>query len=238
MIRMSIEQIEEISLDVAKESIKEKRVIPDWTQMTERQLWIELVGCILGSRVPFDHAKSALDRLVQLDLINSQEIMKKPKSIEIKISKELSKPIFKPIKINGEGRKFRYPNIRANQICRCAISIYSNGHSFKNLLKTKSDRSARAWLSQNCPGVGQKQASLFLRNVSHSQQLAIIDTHVLKFMREKELIEKYGNFNLKTQYSSLESTFIQYAKGVNINPGTLDLAIWAVMSQVEVGGAR
>lgn len=239
MIKFSIDQIEDITIDVVKESAQSRSNIPDWKKLSEREIWIELVGCILGSRVSYDHALSALKRLIQTDLVDQRAIIKNPSLMEKKISMELSRSIYKPLKKNGTGRKFRYPNIRARHICQSALAIYSNGNTLKKFLKHKTDVILRDWISNNCSGIGPKQASLFLRNIGYSQRLAIIDSHVLKFMIEKELIHKpIRNISTSSNYIELENTFVKYADNIGIQPGTLDLAIWAVMSQTEIGGIR
>jgi len=235
----SINQIEEITINVVKESTMTKSRIPDWKKMNEQAVWVELVGCILGSRVPYENAISALHRLVETDLIDPNKILKNSVSAEKKISIELSKPIYRPIKIDGEGRKYRYPNIRARNICECAITLYSDGNNIKSLLKKTNDKYIRDWISSNCAGVGPKQASLFLRNIGYSQKLAIIDSHVLRYMIKKELIPESTHYNInRSQYYHLENTFVEYAETLGIQPGTLDLAIWAVMSQTSIGGAE
>lgn len=236
MIKMGINQIEEIAIDIANVNINKKKNPLRWKYLSEWKLWTELVSCILGSQVPFEHACSALDRLIRMSLITPKMIIRNPSLNEKKISRELTKPIYKPYRKNGCGRRYRYPNMRASQICQSAIALYSNGTSLKKILKMNSDRAVRNWLVENCYGIGPKQASLFLRNIEYTLELAIIDSHVLEFMREKELIDQQlRSINSRHQYDQLENVFIEYANEVRIRPGTLDRAIWAVMSQVKVG---
>ena len=42
---------------------------PSWARMTEDDLWRELVACILGSRVLFEIAHSALERITKRRLL-------------------------------------------------------------------------------------------------------------------------------------------------------------------------
>ena len=238
-IGFSINQIEEITINVVKESTMSESRIPDWKKMDEHVIWVELVGCILGSRVPYENAISALNRLVETNLIDPNKIIKNLISAEKKIAIELSKPIYRPIKIDGKGRKYRYPNIRAKNICECANTLYSYDNNIKSLLENTNYKHIRDWISTNCAGVGPKQASLFLRNIGYSQKLAIIDSHVLRYMMKKELIPKNSHYNInRSQYYQLENTFVEYAETLGIQPGTLDLAIWAVMSQTNIGGVK
>lgn len=237
MKRISISSAEEVVLQISKEIEDYSYPTMNWRDLTEQQIWMELVSCILGSQVSYEHANSALKHLSCSGLLNIQNLIKEPSKFEKKISEELSKPLYDPLRRNGMGRKYRYPNAKAKQICQTAVKIYSNKYSLHRLLQeSKSDADARRGIMNNCAGIGPKQASLFLRNLGYSSSLAIIDSQVLKFMRKKGIaVNNPGYIRHQSEYFDLERRFLQYAQEVNVNPGDLDMAIWTVMRMADVG---
>jgi len=82
----------------------------------------------------------------------------------------------------------------------------------------------------NMDGVGPKQASMFLRNVAVSYDLAIVDRHVCRYMHLIGLVE--GDLRVATirEYEESEAKLRVYATTAMSCPlGVLDWAIWIVM---------
>ena len=84
-------------------------------------------------------------------------------------------------------------------------------------------------------GLGQKEASHFLRNVGYGSRLAILDVHVLTLMRELgllpgKLVATDGTVkrpaNLE-QYREVERILEDWAGKVGIPMDALDLALWS-----------
>ena len=46
----------------------------------------------------------------------------------------------------------------------------------------------REWLVKNVKGLGYKEASHFLRNIGKSEDLAILDRHILKNLQDLKVI--------------------------------------------------
>ena len=80
------------------------------------------------------------------------------------------------------------------------------------------------------PGIGPKQASLFLRNVSYTCDLAILDIHVLRYMT---WIEAVPNVSLPprslNEYEHIEEGFRRHAVELGVPVGSLDLAVWVTV---------
>jgi N-glycosylase/DNA lyase len=77
-------------------------------------------------------------------------------------------------------------------------------------------------------GMGPKQTSLFLRNVGWSWDVAILDVHVLSYMRLSRLASENSVATL-TAYERLEDRLRAYALGRGEPLGRLDFAVWVVM---------
>ena len=73
-------------------------------------------------------------------------------------------------------------------------------------------------------GFGYKEASHFLRNIGHDN-LAILDRHVLRFLRENKLIGEVKNLTSK-RYEEIERIVIDFARDLNLKPSALDLYIF------------
>jgi len=211
------------------ESEKKEKI--DWQSYSEDHLWHELVSCILGSRVLFETAKACAIHLRDSGLLDISSILKKPVSFEKKIMIELQKPIFPPYRKKG-GCKYRFPETKSNCIVETAIDIYEKSNiSIKSILKShKNPHRIRDILVEKCHGIGPKQASLFLRNISFCDNLAIIDSHVSRYIGLLNLNEKGPQIiKNKKDYFYNERILSSYAKLKNMSLASLDLAIWVVM---------
>jgi len=207
-----------------------------WYNLLEEQLWCELVSCILGSRVTYEIASSCVSHLYQQGLLYPLNIIDKPDKTERYLVHELSKPFFSSFK-KEEGYKYPYPKTRSRYIVQTAIEIYENDKTtLKKILEDcKNEYEARESIKEKSKGIGYKQASLFLRNVSYSENLAILDCHVIKFMVLLNIVEnnEIQNVSTRYRYMKLEKDLLTYAISKEKQISTLDLAIWIVMRLVQ-----
>jgi thermostable 8-oxoguanine DNA glycosylase len=80
------------------------------------------------------------------------------------------------------------------------------------------------------PGVGPKTARFFLLHTRPDQQIAVLDTHVLRHLRDKGLTTQVGTPPSGTKYDLLEKAFIGLAKASNMSIADYDLHIWRTYS--------
>lgn len=78
------------------------------------------------------------------------------------------------------------------------------------------------------PGIGPKTSRFFVMHSRPNQQIAVLDTHILAWLRDK-----YPNITIPkatpqsgSRYKELEDLFLTEAKKRKMNPETLDLQIW------------
>ena len=134
MINMSIvERLEYAVSEVCNEVIHSMKNI-DWKMCDENYLWHELVACILGSQVQFEHSQAAVKYLIGEGLLNIEYYKNDFGSFERNILNALEQPIYPSFNVGG-GRKYRYPKSKANQIRRTAEQIYLSGNSIKEILQ-------------------------------------------------------------------------------------------------------
>jgi N-glycosylase/DNA lyase len=111
-----------------------------------------------------------------------------------------------------------------------AETLYANGGTIHSLLREGLGmRAVRRRLSAEVAGLGPKQASLFLRNVGYAINIAVLDGHVLTYMKWIGLTP----LSLKTvrtvsQYEILEEAFIKHSFSAGFRPDLYDMAVWLV----------
>jgi len=75
--------------------------------------------------------------------------------------------------------------------------------------------------------MGLKESSMFLRNIRYSRGLAVIDVHVLDFLKKSGLIG-HSNYRIQDRktYLYLETLLRSFALDNRLDMSILDLAIW------------
>lgn len=200
--------------------------------LPEAVLWRELVACILGSRVPSELAAAATRELVQAGLLDLPVPSEQLGDFEGAVASLLARPIFPPATRSGIGRRYTYYRLRAHHISLTARRIYLSGISLTDLLHVRLPPQAiRKSIAAIAVGVGPKQASLFLTNVGYTCDLAILDTHVIAFMRECRMLEGTPCLSSFAGYTSVEARLRVYADSLGASLAALDLAIWTVMRE-------
>ncbi len=116
---------------------------------------------------------------------------------------------------------YRFPNTRAKYI--------AESRKFKNNLKEiinsfESEKEKREWLVKNMKGLGYKEASHFLRNISY-KNLAIIDFHIIDLLEKHGLIERPKTITRK-KYFEIEGLLEKIAEKSGLSLAELDLYLW------------
>lgn len=210
---------------------------PSWSDLTEGDLWVELVSCILGSRTPHETAKACTDHLAQNGFLDVSTLTENPERSENQLAQELSRAIYPPFR-GTRGRKYRYPKSKSHYIVKSAIRIYKDDDTELRMILVRNQKGseARSILRERATGIGFKQASLFLRNVSHSDDLAILDTHVVAYMQLVNLIYdgvRESDLSKRSRYEYLEGILQDYADSYGLPLSIIDFAIWIVVRLVK-----
>lgn len=198
--------------------------------MTEDHLWRELVACILGSRVRFEVAHSAVERIEKRGLFRESWRSSRFEQYEKDIMAVLSE-------VEGQPQRIRYPfpRVRANQIRYAAERFYGCNETIREFLENSLNiRHARRRLAFEVSGLGPKQASLFLRNIGYSSQIAVLDVHVLTYMNWIGLTERpMKSVSTLPKYEALEDAFMEHAYSFGYTPDRFDLAVWVVLRAIK-----
>jgi len=116
---------------------------------------------------------------------------------------------------------YRFPNMRAKFI--------AEGRKYKDNLKSiidsfENESELREWLVRNMKGLGYKEASHFLRNIS-CKNLAIIDFHIIDVLEKHGLIKRPKTVTRK-KYLEIENLLKDVAQKSGLNLAELDLYLW------------
>ncbi len=141
-------------------------------------------------------------------------------SSEDAITQLLEKPL------DVDGRKIRY------RFYRTKSRHLSAG--LKALREGRPDEqdatSFRAWF-RRLPGVGPKTSSFITRNWLGSDDVAILDIHVVRACQAFGLFEAAAD--VSRHYCELEQKFIRFARALNVKASWLDAVMWDGMRQLS-----
>lgn len=202
-----------------------ERVDESEGRIDERQLWWELSCCITSSQVPYQLALGAADA------IQSSRLLLEGNTSENGMASELALILRQPLSFGNGFRKFRFPALRARQLSATHAAVIESAGSLHALVSKSDDALiVRKWFVENAPGLGPKQASMFLRNARISYDLAVLDRHVLRYMSALGISNgRNGPIASFADYRNRENALCDHAKYLGYPVGILDWAIWIVM---------
>ena len=79
---------------------------------------------------------------------------------------------------------------------------------------------------ENVYGIGPKTARFFLLHSRPNQRLGVIDTHILKLLKEKGFKVTKSTPPAGPTYRMLETAFLELADEAKMSPADFDLMIW------------
>jgi N-glycosylase/DNA lyase len=201
---------------------------------TEQRLWWELSSCLLSSQVPYPLAVAAAD------VIDGQGLLLAPGGGVETLASGLAAVLRGKLLVNGRPRAYRFAATRASQLAKTRFKVTEAAGGLSELLAGFSHPSeARAWLVRNAPGIGPKQASMFLRNCGASYDLAILDRHVMWYMSMVRLLPGPGRgIGSLSGYDLHEERLRSHAREIGHAVGLLDWAIWIVVRAARASDQR
>lgn len=189
----------------------------------ESDLRLELARCVLSSQVPYALADAAATRLLERSLLEPRQ-----RDYERLLERALTEPIC----LNGRARRYRFPRTRAEQLATTFRRIAARADGLRGLLESKEEPEVRrSCVMHQVSGFGPKQASMFLRNIGASFELAILDRHLLRYSNALRVTAHPLDAVLTyRKYLELERSLRSYAATIGWPIGYLDWAVWIVMT--------
>ncbi len=177
-----------------------------WGSGTKEEIFTELIYCIITPMARGDMCCAAVDTMVRTGVLFTGT------RDQIKTRLIGARFIHKKSAYIVEAReKF----LRDNSLPLRSI-----------LSAIDDDRKAREWLVNNVKGIGYKEAGHFLRNIGFTQELAILDRHILRNLHSLGVIGEIPETLSKRRYFDIERRMRGFSGSVQIPMGHLDLLLW------------
>jgi len=201
--------------------------------MSERALWNVLASCILGSQVSNSQLRVVLGNLDIDGLAEPWRIKAGVNALAKQFSASL---ITRPaVGLQPKRSGYRFPERGAWFLARAVKAVYRNGNSIHTLIEESAESiNLRRLLVASIPGVGPKQASLFLLEIGVSDNFASLDRHLLRYiaMTGTRLTSDGCVIHVPVglnEYERVESALRTEAHGIGVSLASLDTAIWVLM---------
>lgn len=174
-----------------------------------RTLAEELAACLLGGfGMPAELGLAAYRRLRDRGLLNGQPT-----------ATELERSLSEVLLVDGRPRCYRFPKQRAIFLAGCLANL-------DGFVESDGDGSLRDQLTA-MRGIGLKTASWIVRNYRGSNEVAIIDVHLLRAGRHIGLFP--SDWLPSKHYRQLEVKFLEFAAALETPASLLDGLIWHYM---------
>jgi N-glycosylase/DNA lyase len=181
------------------------------THSLGRTLEEEVVACLLGGHgIPAEVAFAAFDRLRTSGLISQR----------LTHSDVISQKLREPLTVSGRRVTYRFWSQKARYIADALRTLKEQP------APQDSAHELRAYLLR-IPGIGFKIASWIVRNWLSSDDVAILDIHIV---RAGNLMSLYSaEDQVSRDYLDMERRFLDLARAMNAHASDLDALIWFEM---------
>ena len=182
---------------------------PDFT--IGRSLIEEIAVCLLGGfGMPADLGLAAFSQ------VRSRGLLDRASSEE-----EILATLLEPLTVGSRQMRYRYPGQKSRYLAKTLATFYSTP-----VLPVSCAVELRKWLL-SFPGIGLKTASWIVRNHLASNDVAILDVHIV---RAGQLIGIFSQTaDVTKDYLFMERAFLEFAKALDVPASLLDALMWQQM---------
>ncbi len=185
----------------------ESYVSPAGTPLEE-----DLAFCLLGGYgIKMELNRAAWEKLKEANIFQADPLPTR---------EELEKLLSEPLKVGNRLHKYRFPRQRADRLHVALKSVRENPPASDDISTFRNNL-------MSLPGIGPKTASWIVRNWSGSDDVAILDVHILRAGTTIGLFPL--TYRLPRDYFALERRFLDFAKALHIRASVLDALIWREM---------
>lgn len=128
-----------------------------------------------------------------------------------------------PLRVEGRSVRYRFPNQRAQRLVLMRDRL-------RHLSFDNSDPQAMREALLLIEGIGPKTASWIVRNLLGSDEVAIIDVHILRACVMMGVFPE--EIRLPRDYAPLERRFIDFSHAIDVRPSVLDAVMWSEMRSI------
>jgi N-glycosylase/DNA lyase len=143
--------------------------------------------------------------------------------LEGKLESELETRQFDPLCKDGSFRAYRFPKSKAKILVKAGQWLLRTcDFCLSDLLNSTSKKNREILLE--CPGVGYKTASWFLRNIGQGDGLAILDIHIYRILKDFAIIPP--TLTVESDYLEIEDFFCDACDAIGARIESMDLILW------------
>lgn len=176
----------------------------------------EFAVCMLaGYGVPAEIGMAAAEQLKQNGLLELDRDVP---------CAEIEAILRAPLEVNGRTVRYRFFRTKARYIAEGLRALRSEQPPEDAPLKF------RAWF-RTLPGVGPKTASFITRNWLGTDDVAILDIHVVRACQILRLFP--AEVDLARDYARLEERFLKFANTIRVPASWLDAVMWDDMRSLD-----
>lgn len=221
---------------VLKVSYEAQSIVPTMPVVrSENKLLSELVLCILSSQEKYEVALAVMKELRKQNVLRVPKNKTEFKEIKSQVKSILKNPVDYKSNEHTYSRRLRFFVKKAEYIIATIENIYLNDLTIKEILRQEECiQETRKNIINYSYGLGPKQASMFLRNIGYHTEFAVLDKHVIDYMKLMGLTTvSEASFSNISVYQKIEMQLKSYAESFNLNLLHLDLAIWTTMRTLK-----
>lgn len=139
---------------------------------------------------------------------------------------EILETLLEPLKIRGREIHYRYPGQKAKYLSLALRRVYS-----EEAPEASGAVELRKWLL-GFQGIGLKTASWIVRNFLRSDEVAILDLHVVRACQMMGVFD--SRQNVVRHYLEMEASFLSFCRALDTSAALLDALIWEQMRTVPL----
>jgi len=179
-----------------------------------RSLREEVAACLLGGfGMPAEVGLAAFERLRDRGLLNGT----------VPVS-AIEDALREPLAVGGRHVKYRYPGVKSRFLSAAMERMN------REPAPAHCPLALRGWLL-TFPGIGPKTASWITRNFMHSDEVAILDVHVIRAGVLMGLFS--ARSKLPRDYLRMEERLVAFACALGVKLSKFDSVLWCYMRRLN-----
>jgi thermostable 8-oxoguanine DNA glycosylase len=173
-----------------------------------RTLREEVLACLLGGYgIPAEVGLAAYARLRTVsvsDLGDEEQVLAL---------------LSEPLPVRGRTVRYRFARQKARHVAGAITGL-------ARIADDEPDRSLRDALT-SLPGIGLKTASWIVRNWRGSDEVSILDVHIVRACRTLGIFA--STWRVERHYEAMEDAYLRFARAIGARASILDSVIWMTM---------
>jgi hypothetical protein len=180
-----------------------------------RTLREEVLACLLGGYgIPAEVGLAAYQRLAAADHADPARLTCAARTTAL---------LLEPLQVGDRQVRYRFAAQKGRYVAAALNGLVA-------IDETGSDRTLRDALTK-LPGVGLKTASWIVRNWRGSDQVSILDVHIIRAAQMLHLFK--AEWKVELHYRQMEDAYLEFARAIQARASLLDSVMWMTMRQLS-----